>query len=57
MKQFLIILLFMVAAFFAGIEFAYQIHPYERCTVGKGFTNPEDIGECIWLLENQKALR
>jgi hypothetical protein len=56
-KQFLLILLFMAAAFGAGIEFAYQIHPYERCTVEKGFTDPSDIGECIWLLENQKALR
>ena len=57
MKQFLIILLFMAAAFFTGMEFAYQIHPYERCTVDKGYTNPEDIGECIWLLNNQPALR
>jgi len=57
MKQFLLILLFMAAAFGAGIEFAYQIHPYERCTVDKGFTDPNDIGECIWLLQNQSALR
>jgi len=57
MKQFLLILLLMAGAFGLGIEFAYQIHPYERCTVDKGFTNPEDIGECIWLLENQPALR
>ena len=47
----------MAAAFVTGMEFAYQIHPYEKCTVDKGYTNPEDIGECIWLLENQKALR
>ena len=47
----------MLGAFGLGFEFAYQIHPYERCTVEKGFTNPEDIGECIWLLENQESLR
>jgi len=57
MKQFLLILVLMAGAFGLGFEFAYTIHPYERCTVEKGFTNPEDIGECIWLLENQPALR
>ena len=57
MKQFLLILLLMAGAFGLGFEFAYQIHPYERCTVEKGFANPEDIGECIWLLENQESLR
>jgi len=57
MKQFLIILVLMAGAFGLGIEFAYQIHPYERCTVEKGFTKAEDIGECIWLLNNQESLR
>ena len=57
MKQFLLILVLMAGAFGLGFEFAYQTHPYERCTVEKGFTNPENIGECIWLLENQPALR
>jgi len=52
MKQFVIILLFMTAAFFTGMEFAYQNHPYERCTVDKGYTHPKDIGECIWLLND-----
>ena len=44
-------------AFVVGLALGSWSHPYERCTVGKGFTNPEDIGECIWLLENQLALR
>jgi hypothetical protein len=48
---------YLIIAFIAGWAFAIYTHPYERCTVGKGFTNPEDIGECIWLLENQPALR
>lgn len=43
-------------AFVVGLALGSWSHPYERCTVGKGFTNPEDIGECIWLLENQLAL-
>jgi len=57
MKQFFIILLLMAGAFGLGFEFAYQTHPYERCTVEKGFTNPGDIGECVWLLENQSIMR
>ena len=44
-------------AFVVGLALGSASHPYERCTVGKGFTNPEDIGECIWLLQNQPALR
>ena len=49
-------------AFWIGIAFAIGIalgsysHPYEQCT-RKGFTNPEDVGECVWLLNNQPALR
>ena len=39
-----------------GAWASWVTHPYEQCT-RKGFTNPEDIGECIWLLENQPALR
>ena len=52
----------MRKAFWVGIAFALGIavgsyaHPYEQCT-RKGFTNPEHIGECIWLLTNQPALR
>jgi hypothetical protein len=48
---------YLAIAFIAGWAVAMYFHPYERCTVGKGYTNPEDIGECIWLLENQSALR
>ena len=44
-------------AFILGLILGSAGHPYERCTVGKGFTNPEDIGECIWLLDNQPGLR
>lgn len=46
-----------LVAFVIGIALGNYVHPYERCTVGKGFTNPEDIGECIWLLDNQPGLR
>ena len=44
-------------ALIVGLTLGSWSHPYERCTVGKGFTNPEDIGECIWLLDNQPGLR
>jgi hypothetical protein len=47
----------ITAAFIVGLTLGSWSHPYERCTVGKGFTNPEDIGECIWLLDNQPGLR
>lgn len=47
----------IAAAFIVGLTLGSWSHPYERCTVGKGFTNPEDIGECIWLLDNQPGLR
>ena len=43
-------------AFVLGLALGSYSHPYEVCT-RKGFTNPEDIGECIWLLQNQPALR
>lgn len=43
-------------AFVAGLALGSYSHPYEQCT-RKGFTSPEDIGECIWLLDNQPALR
>ena len=43
-------------AFALGIALGNYAHPYEQCT-RKGFTNAEDIGECIWLLDNQPALR
>lgn len=45
-----------ILAFIAGLALGLYSHPYEQCT-RKGFTNPEDIGECIWLLDNQPALR
>ena len=44
-------------AFIVGLILGSASHPYERCTVGKGFTDPVDIGECIWLLQNQSSLR
>ena len=46
-----------LAGFVLGGLLVTLTHPYNRCTIEKGFTNPEDIGECIWLLENQTALR
>ena len=47
---------FLLLAFIAGWAWAMYSHPYEQCT-RKGFTDPSDIGECIWLLQNQPALR
>jgi hypothetical protein len=44
------------SAFVLGVLLGNHGHPYEQCT-RKGFTNAEDIGECIWLLNNQPALR
>ena len=46
----------MTAMFIAGWAFAMYTHPYEKC-VRKGFTDPVDIGECIWLLGEVPALR
>ena len=46
----------IVAVFVIGLALGSYSHPYEQCT-RKGFTNPEDVGECIWLLNNQPALR
>ena len=46
-----------LAGFVLGGLMVTLTNPYNRCTVEKGFTDPSDIGECIWLLENQKALR
>ena len=46
----------IAGAFVAGLALGSYSHPYEKCT-RKGFTNPTDVGECIWLLQNQPALR
>ena len=46
-----------LTGFVLGGSLVLLTNPYNRCTIEKGFTNPEDIGECIWLLENQSALR
>lgn len=47
---------FAVLIDYMFIDGGIYSHPYDRC-ISKGFVNPEDIGECIWLLENQPALR
>ena len=39
-------------AFIVGLILGSASHPYERCTVGKGYIDPVDISECIWLLQN-----
>ena len=38
-----------------GLALGSYSHPYEVCE-RKGVT-PDDIAECVWLLENQPALR
>lgn len=43
-------------AFVIGLALGSYSHPYEQCT-RKGFDDPVDIGECIWLLGNQPALK
>lgn len=48
-------LAFSTGFILGGLLLTYN-HPYNRC-LDKGFTDPTDIGECIWLLQNQSALR
>ena len=47
--------LWIVAAVIIGWAFGMYTHPYEVCE-RKG-VSPDDIAECVWLLENQPALR
>lgn len=42
-------------ALVAGLALGSYSHPYEKCE-RKG-VGPDDIAECVWLLENQPALR
>ena len=55
--QYLVIPLFfmVIVAFIGGITIGYYAHPYEECQ-RRGIT-PDDVGECVWLLKNQPALR
>jgi hypothetical protein len=34
----------------AGWAFATYFHPYEECK--RMYETPEDIAECVWILEN-----
>jgi len=43
--------LFIVVSMFIGMAIGSYYHPYERCE-RKGYTTPNDIGECVWLLQN-----
>lgn len=51
----------MIRAFLFGVTLigAWALgrytHPYEKCE--RMYVGPENISECIWLLENQTALR
>jgi len=56
MKRVLWDLLWIAIAVVIGYQIGLAEHPYTKC-VDKGFTNPVDIGECIWLLQNQASLR
>ena len=38
-----------------GIIIGYIGHPYEKCK--RMYVTAEDMSECVWLLENQPALR
>lgn len=37
--------------FFLGGVFVYLIHPYELCD--RKYDNPNDIMECVWILEHE----
>ena len=43
---FAIVGLFCYGSYYAG----YHTHPYSKCS--KIYEAPEDISECVWLLEN-----
>lgn len=45
----------IAVAFVAGLALGSYSHPYEVCE-RKG-VSPDDIAECVWLLENQPELR
>lgn len=34
-----------------GIVIAISNHPYERCSAM--YDTPEDVMECVWILENE----
>ena len=46
MILFVVVGLFCVASYYAG----YYSHPYSKCA--HMYEAPEDISECVWLLEN-----
>jgi hypothetical protein len=49
--KFSILMLFlMLGSFLAGMELADTLNPYEQCK--HMYTDPYDIGECVWIKEN-----
>ena len=42
-------------AFSIGLALGSYSHPYEKCK--RMYVGLENIDECVWLLENQPALR
>ena len=41
----------IAAAFVLGVLLGNYGHPYEECQ--RMYNTPEDISECVWLLENR----
>jgi len=46
---------YLTIAFIGGWALGIYLHPYEKCE--RMYVGPENIAECVWLLENQPALR
>ena len=43
-------IMFVPFVFWIGLVIGSSSHPYERCE--KKYSTPDDISECIWLLQN-----
>lgn len=43
--------IFISCAFVLGVLLGNYGHPYEECQ--RMYNTPEDISECVWLLENR----
>lgn len=50
MKFSILMLFLMLGSFLAGMELADTLNPYEQCK--RMYTDPYDIGECVWIKEN-----
>lgn len=55
LKVLLVALVSNILFLVGGMGIGYYSHPYEVCS--EKHVSDENIGECVWLLKNQPALR